>query len=285
MNNFEVCFLTKNDCYGDGRFIKPTGIMVHSTGANNPRVNRYVPIGKNYSAMNWNKPGIKKCVHGFLGIMPNGEIGFAQTLPWNKRGWHAGGDANNTHIGFEICEDGLLNESYFKECYNYAVELCAMLCKEYNIDPIKKGALICHSEGYKLGIASGHADVMHWWPKFGKTMDNFRADVVQYMKGETKEMTQEEFNKMIEKYLEEHKETVERNYNALMQNWIINQCGYDWSKYAIKEQIPEFVTRSGISDGTSPKLYATREQVWAFIMRAFKAYGIDILEKKINEMK
>jgi N-acetylmuramoyl-L-alanine amidase len=36
---------------------------------------------------------------------------------------------------------------------------------------------ICHSEGAKLGIASNHGDVMHWFPKFGKNMDTFRAEV------------------------------------------------------------------------------------------------------------
>ena len=36
---------------------------------------------------------------------------------------------------------------------------------------------ICHSEGYKRGIASNHGDVMHWFPKHGKSMDTFRADV------------------------------------------------------------------------------------------------------------
>ena len=28
-----------------------------------------------------------------------------------------------------------------------------------------------------MGIASNHADVMHWFPKFGKSMDTFRAAV------------------------------------------------------------------------------------------------------------
>jgi len=37
--------------------------------------------------------------------------------------------------------------------------------------------IICHSEGYKLGIASNHGDVMHWFPKHGNNMDNFGADV------------------------------------------------------------------------------------------------------------
>ncbi len=37
--------------------------------------------------------------------------------------------------------------------------------------------IICHSEGCKLGIASNHGDVMHWFPKHGKSMDTFRAAV------------------------------------------------------------------------------------------------------------
>ena len=32
-----------------------------------------------------------------------------------------------------------------------------------------------------MGIASNHADVGHWWPKHGKSMDDFRADVKAYM--------------------------------------------------------------------------------------------------------
>ena len=28
-----------------------------------------------------------------------------------------------------------------------------------------------------MGIASNHADVMHWFPKHRKSMDTFRADV------------------------------------------------------------------------------------------------------------
>ena len=31
--------------------------------------------------------------------------------------------------------------------------------------------------GYKQGIASNHGDVMHWFPKHGKSMDTFRAAV------------------------------------------------------------------------------------------------------------
>ena len=69
---------------------------------------------------------------------------------------HAGGSANNTHIGFEICEDGLTDYTYFQKVYREAVELCAYLCKEYGLT---EQNIICHSEGYKQGVASNHGDV------------------------------------------------------------------------------------------------------------------------------
>ena len=52
-----------------------------------------------------------------------------------------------------------------------------MLCKQYGLDPLADGVVICHQEGYRRGIASNHGDVLHWFPRFGKSMDDFRADV------------------------------------------------------------------------------------------------------------
>ena len=60
--------------------------------------------------------------------------------------------------------------------------------------------LICHSEGYSRGVASNHGDVMHWFPKFGKNMDGFRADVSRELKGDEDDMTQEQFNQMMTEY-------------------------------------------------------------------------------------
>ncbi|WP_143483020.1 peptidoglycan recognition family protein, partial [Pseudoflavonifractor sp. An85] len=180
--------------------ITPRGVMVHSTGANNPLVARYVQpsdndpnrayllkkIGGNRNANDWNNPGLDVCTHAFVGKFADGSVGTAQTLPWNRRGWHAGtgtsgGSANNTHIAFEICEDALTDAGYFQKVYQEAVELTAMLCKTYNLNPLADGVVICHSEGYQRGIASNHADVMHWFPKFGKSMDTFRTDVAKAM--------------------------------------------------------------------------------------------------------
>ena len=180
--NMRKLILTSNACYKTGQTIKPKGIMVHSTGANNPWLKRYVGpddglLGRSQYNNHWNreKPdGRKACVHAFIGKLSNGAIATYQTLPWNHLGWHAGGTANNTHIGFEICEDGLSDSSYFNKVYREAVELCVYLCKLYDLT---EKNILCHSEGYKQGIASNHGDVMHWFPKHNKSMDTFRADV------------------------------------------------------------------------------------------------------------
>jgi N-acetylmuramoyl-L-alanine amidase len=175
--NLEQHLLTNNDCYKAGEHIAVKGLMLHSTGANNPNLSRYVPA--------WNVPkpdGREVCVHGFIGKRADGTIGTYQTLPWDMRGWHCGGSGNNTHIAVEICEDGLTDPAYFNAVYHEAVELFAFLCKTYGLT---ERNILCHSEGHAQGIASNHADVMHWFPKHGKSMDTFRADVKAHISGET----------------------------------------------------------------------------------------------------
>ena len=214
--------LTHNDCYKAGRTIVPKGVMVHSTGANNPRVARYVPgndiLGWNTGNNDWDRHGLTKCVHAFLGKIADGSIATVQTLPWTCRGWHAGGAANNTHISFEICEDNLEDAGYFQAAYREAVELTAWLCKEYGLDPLADGVVICHSEGHQRGVASNHADVMHWFPKFGRTMDDFRADVAREWKGEDT-VTQEQFNTMMETYLRQLAEQEPNSWSQAARTW------------------------------------------------------------------
>ena len=81
--------------------------MVHSTGANNPWLNRYVApddglLGKNRYGNHWNQAMDRQvCVHGFIGKLADGPIATYQTLPGEQVGWHSGGCANGTHNGFE----------------------------------------------------------------------------------------------------------------------------------------------------------------------------------------
>lgn len=195
-------FLTKNRCYKTGQYIRPKGIMVHSTGANNPNLRRYVQsedlslqsmIGLNRNHNDWNRSDISACVHAFIGKLEDGSVATIQTLPWAMRGWHAGTgtsgkSANDTHISFEICEDALVDEDYFQKTYREAVELVAMLCTKFDLDPAKDGVVICHQDGYRRGIASNHGDIYNWWPKHGHNMENFRQDVLIEMYKEDDDM-------------------------------------------------------------------------------------------------
>ncbi len=252
---FYTQILTQNDCYKAGRTITPQGVMVHSTGANNPKLSRYVPgsgeIGYNTGGNHWDMSGTGACVHAFIGKLADGSVGVVQTLPWNRPGWHCGkgakGSANDTHISFEICEDGLQDTGYFEAVYQAAVELTADLCKQYGLDPQRAGVVICHSEGQTRGIASNHADVMHWFPKFGKNMDTFRADVARTMEGED-EMTQEQFNKMADAYFAKKAQ---------------EEADQLWEKNAIAR-----AQAAGISDGQRPRAIPTRVEVMAMVTAA-----------------
>ena len=188
--NLRKLIFTKNACHKAGRKIVPKGIMVHSTGANNPMLNRYVGpddglLGKNKHNNHWNQPMDRQvCCHAFIGKLADGTVATYQVLPWDHRGWHGAsgkkGSCNDTHIGFEICEDGLKDGDYFRKVYQEAVELCAYLCAMYGLT---EKDIIDHREGHKKGIASNHGDVNHWFPKHGKSMDTLRADVKAILDG------------------------------------------------------------------------------------------------------
>ena len=180
--NLNRYFLTENACFKCGRKLKLEGLMLHSTGANNPNLSRYVPLEES-KPNNWDQyhPGGREvCVHGFIGKLKDGSIATVQTLPWDMESWHAGkGYGNQHYMSIEICEDGLNDANYFNAVYKEAVELFAYLCEMFHLNPLTQ--ILCHCEGYKKGIASNHSDVMHWFPKFGKSMDTFRNDVKNAM--------------------------------------------------------------------------------------------------------
>ncbi len=238
--------LTHSDCWKAGKTITPKGVMVHSPGVAQPNVQVFLDT--------WDVPDCDACVHGFIT-----KDGVVQTLPWNWRGWHAGKSAegkisaNNTHISFEILEpaghtyqggtmigyDVAKNAAYFETVYGNAVELTAQLCGKYGLDPLAPGVVICHSEGCTMGIASNHADVMHWFPKHGKNMDLFRLDVKRAMEGGEEEVTQEQF------------ETMLAAHNAAMAAKPVSP----WAKEAWDKAVAQ-----GVFDGTQPGGAFTREQ-------------------------
>ena len=183
-------YQTKNPCFTAGRKIKPSGIVVHSTGANNPNIKRYVGpddgiLGHNKNGNHWNKPSATKCVHAWIGKVADGSLKVYQTLPWDHRCWGVGsgknGSYNASHIQFEICEDGLNDEAYYKAAFGLAKELCVMLCRAFDISPDN---IVGHYEAHNAGYGSNHGDPKNWQKKFGGSMAQFRADVKTLLNGE-----------------------------------------------------------------------------------------------------
>jgi N-acetylmuramoyl-L-alanine amidase CwlA len=179
------CILTKNDCYKKAQKITPKGIVVHSTGANNPYLKRYVQpddgvLGDNKYDNDWNRSGLSVCVHAFIGKDKNGTVRVYQTLPFNYACWGVGNGSkgsynyNPAYIQFEICEDALTDKKYFTEAFNAAIEFCAYLVKEYNLSVDN---IVSHKEAHARGYGSNHGDCDHWLKKFGKDMNWFRAEV------------------------------------------------------------------------------------------------------------
>ena len=176
------------DCYKQGTEQTPTGVQVHSTGANNPYLKRYVQpddgrLGKNPNGNDHNHPGGNVCANAYIGKLEDGTVAVYQTLPWDYRCWLSGsgnvGNANRLgYIGYEICEDGLNNREYFDAVMEKAVLLTAYLCNAYDISPEN---VRDHHELNGMGLASNHSDISHWLGKFGQTMDGFRAQVREAM--------------------------------------------------------------------------------------------------------
>lgn len=248
--NLRKLILTENDCYKTGAKMKPKGAMLHSTAANNPRLKRYVgpddgELGVNKNGNHWNTPrpdGKKKCVHAFIGKLEDGRIATYQTLPWTIKGWHAGHSlGNNEYIGVEMCEDDLTDATYFNAVYKEAVELFAYLCKEFNFT---EKEILCHSEGYKKGIASNHCDVMHWFPKHGKSMDTFRADVKKLL--ESEEIDMEELKKLTEEvnFLKESLDKIGDRLTKLDNPMVYNYVDEnmpEWARPTIQKLVDDGV--------------------------------------------
>lgn len=181
---------TKSDCYKSNQKMTPKGIVVHSTGANNPNLKRYVQpddgkIGNNENNNDFNNPGIDVCVHAFIGKDKNGDVKCYQTLPFDICCWGVGSGSKGSYnydpayIQFEMCEDDLNNKNYCTTVYNKAVEFCAYLCKTYKLSVSN---IVSHHEAGQNGYGSSHTDPDNWWSNHGYTMDKFRKAVTAAIK-------------------------------------------------------------------------------------------------------
>lgn len=171
-----VDHFTASDCYRSGKKTARTGIQVHSVGCKGTLMARW--------KKSWNAPNRDVCANYIIDTN-----GIYEVLPEGKRCWLSGsgknGNANDTHLGFEICEPltRLDTPEVAADLYGKALYLCVYLSRKYGINPLGVKA---HYELHALGLASNHADVRHWWGKQGTswepyTMDRLRMDIAAEM--------------------------------------------------------------------------------------------------------
>ena len=126
------CLHTQSRCYTVYQECEPVGIVVHSTGVNQTSVARYCQpsdddpsraeiiskIGRNKYGNHWNRPNVNKAVHYMIGRLADGTVGILHLLPEEICAWGVGNGKKGSynyppypHIQFEICEDGLKDET------------------------------------------------------------------------------------------------------------------------------------------------------------------------------
>ena len=163
----------------------PVGIIIHSTGVDNPNLRRYVNApnicGNNPYRNYFDRADSDVCPHAVIGLDKSGEVRAAKLLPWNICCWGCGDGSkgsynyNPAYIQIEIAEDTLNDREYFNKAFGLAVQLCQRLLRNY--PSIKPENIVSHHEAHLRGYASNHADCDHWLRKFGLNMAWFRAQV------------------------------------------------------------------------------------------------------------
>lgn len=197
----ETVYQTKNRCYIKGQTADQVGILVHSTGAVNKNVKRYVDapelLGVNQYGNHWNSEAADKCMHAFIGLDKDGEMITVETLPYEYACWGSGKGKNGSynynptaHVQFEICQGSNADEAYYRRAIKEAEEYCAYLCRKFGW---KADRITSHKEAADAGYASNHGDPQSWMKNFGDDMDQFRARVAALLGEETEDQPMREY--------------------------------------------------------------------------------------------
>lgn len=263
-----VCLMTNSTNYIYGNKMVIRGILIHSTGVNNPELRRYVQptdendmmmeiLGKNQYGNDWNHIYLEAGVNAWIGLDATKIIRSVQTLPWDYMPWGCGkgnkGSCNDGWIQIEVCEAALNNKAYFDIAYQEACELVAYLCQLYNIDPLGQVSyygnqlptILSHFGAYNLGMGSGHVDIDHWFDIYNKSIEGFRKDVYNLLnpiEEEEDDMTQERFNELMNGYLKQLAEKPPSSWSEAERTWAASVGlikGDETGKFMYKK----FVTR------------------------------------------
>ena len=261
-------YLTKNPCYQQGKWIAVRGLMLHSVGTAQPDPLVFIHA--------WDSPTYDRaCVHGFIGQEETYVTLPILTTPGQAmRGWHGGGSSNNTHIGVEMCEPETIRYiggasftvqdreaavAFVEKVIQRAVKLFAQLCQFHGLDPLADGVVLSHAEGNRRGIASNHGDPESLWRglQMDYSMDHFRHQVAEAMKGEDEEMDVQAFIDNL---------TAEQAFQ-IMQKAELHTKTQPEPTWSQKEGTWQKAVQMGLVDGSRPEGFAKRDEVIAILGR------------------
>jgi len=150
-----------------GTSLDPVGQVVHATadpGASATDIRNYFN----------NHPNAEASTHAVIDWNS-----IIELIPENEIAWHAGPTANHAFLSFEMCEpvtDDPDRCNKFQEVWNRAVWYCAKTCVKYGWKT--NDNLFSHngiSEMYPN--ETNHTDPYGYFAAYGKTWDEFLADV------------------------------------------------------------------------------------------------------------
>lgn len=230
-SHMEIRYATDNGAYRSGRKINPQGSVNHSVGCAQPSVEVFY--------RNMNKSSAGWGVNAILGDFHKGDGRILVTMPLNARPWGCGsgkkGSWNNIKVQWEVCEpaghtysggtmigyDIAKNQVYFDRMWKMLVAWNVYVVDKFGF-PIS--GISDHIESYYAGYGSGHADMGHWLPKHGKSMNALRAEVEAIINGadtEDDDMDVARFSELFREMRKELQDNDSGQYSEAARKWAV----------------------------------------------------------------
>lgn len=230
-SHMEIRYATENGAYRSGRKINPQGSVNHSVGCAQPSIEVF------YKSMNKSSAGWG--VNAILGDFHKGDGRILVTMPLNARPWGCGsgkkGSWNNTKVQWEVCEpaghtysggtmigyDIAKNQAYFDRMWKMLVAWNVYVVDKFGF-PIS--GISDHIESYYAGYGSGHADMGHWLPKHGKSMNALRAEVEAIINGadtEDDDMDVARFSELFREMRKDLQDNDSGQYSEAARKWAV----------------------------------------------------------------
>ena len=180
-------------------------------------------------------------------IDSNGKIG--QYVPEAKKAW-ACGNGNSQTINIELADDVIgKNDGTGWHTTDAAIEACAKLVA----DIAKRYGWSSVSFDPNKGKNTTHGIVVHKWYMSTSCPCNYVYGKLSYIA--------EKANKILKG--EEEEEVTQEQFNEMMDNYLAARNKKAESAWAKKAGTVAWAKEAGItSDGSSPQGFATRQEIW-----------------------